>query len=354
MKSPPTRTTYSASTSAPTPNTADDEDTASPSLPVQRDQQRRVGAGDEHDDRDPERVVVDHGLAEIRGARRPVRARGFLRERRVGDEAPVVAHAEDLVRDGERECRADDAEPRTPAGVAPLRDEHDRDEADRHEHELRSYERPETEHDRGPEREPSLVAFIGRRRGRRLVRRRPSRPLDAGLTRRPAREERERRAQPRERQPALEAARGEAPHRSEHREHERSRGDPDRVRRLAALEHHRAPDREREPGEGQPDAGEHGDPLEAQRRDDVAESEEEHPQWARRGLDPLTGVEHRAVARLDLADDAEVDEPVVGHPPGVPGAHGEDHDRERQEARERPSSPLPGPSPQRIHLSRPT
>ena len=32
MKSPPTRTTYRASTSAPTPNTADDEDAAPPSF----------------------------------------------------------------------------------------------------------------------------------------------------------------------------------------------------------------------------------------------------------------------------------------------------------------------------------
>ena len=102
--------------------------------------------------------MVDHGLAEVGRARRPVAsARPPWRTPCWGRGCRSSPCGRSGTRRGARGRRRD-AEPGTPPRVAPLRDEHDRDEPDRHERELRSYQRPETEHDRGPEREPSTAA----------------------------------------------------------------------------------------------------------------------------------------------------------------------------------------------------
>jgi hypothetical protein len=76
----------------------------------------------------------------------------------------------------------------------------------------------------------------------------------------------------------------------------------------------RARDGEREArgAAGKPEK--HRDQFEAHRRDEVGDGQKGDPERARERLDPLPGIEDRAVTGADLLDHAQVDEPVVGDP----------------------------------------
>ena len=278
-----------------------DGDGALPSSATQPQQQRHVQTDDERNEGKPQRVVVEDRLVEVVQPRGPVVAGSFFGDRGVGDEARVVAHAEDLVRDGERTGGAEQCDASSPIVGSPLLGDDNREEQERQHGELRPHQRAETEHDCGPGAEAPVVA-------------------------RPGREHEQAAAEPRVRQTVLEPGRREPPRAWERRDDERAGRQPHGAIGETALEPYGAGNCQDQAAHREHDAGHDRDPFEAEGRHEVDEQQRGDPQRAGRGLDPFAGVEHRPVAGLDLAHDAQVDEAVVVHVVIGPPPDREHHD----------------------------
>ncbi len=289
-------------------------------MAMQVDAEGRVRGCREQHQRDPEDVGLGR-LAEVVPPGGPVGTAGFLGERRVGHEAGEESHAEDLVRERERERRAQQGKAAGPGVVAPLADEDGAEEGQREEADLGAHERAEAEQDR-----------------RRVP--------QAAVTGGPDGEHREAPAEPRERQSVLEPARRELPHRRHDRDEERThRQPPGAGAGDVGRQPDRAEDREPDAQHRQRDPHEDRDPLESQRQHDVGDDEERDPQRAGRRLDPFSGVEDGPVSGEHFAHDPQVDEPVVGHEARVPRARGDDHERNEQDQPGHDRGPVDRPAP---------
>ena len=244
----------------------------------------------------------------------PTRLRRLLGDGRVGHRNSEICGAQQCPknRDEHDPCnRATDV----PLGTVPEQDCGDT-ERDHEDSEIRPDERGDAEkQERGPRQWRALL----------------------GCTTGLAGEEAPAPTDPQHPQTVLEAGGGEIPRRGQRdveQEAEREHDPPLEwtgiaVRALSPVECPKRPvHREPQAEEGCPQSEHHGNPLEAERRYPVGHGEDEDPERTRACFDPVAEIEDQTVPVLELTNDAQVDECVVGKPPVGPSDRSKDDERD--------------------------
>ncbi len=254
------------------------------------------------DDRQHEHVRAEE-IGQIGEALVPLGTAGVLRDRGIGNQQGVVAHAEDLVADRQSPRDHDDAQTHPPAEG---REEHQQQDEAAEDRQFGPDQRRQTggegEYERG-RRAPAARVRAAPRPGDELAPQ-DGRPEDAESVLEPARGE------------VARGRNGDVDDRAERQQQGPAvAGEPaDACPEQARAAVHRDRDRGDRADQRHPER----DVLELTIGDPRPEPQQVGPGGRGVRLDPLTGVEDRAVAGEEVAQRPQDDESVVGDPPALP------------------------------------